>query len=222
MAKEKDKKVLVTIRGWFLGFAEKLQDELLKRGVSSEDIYAFVQKKGDPCVSKIAEELVKMLKASTVASELLSPVGTVKVPGNDKFVASDHFTTNSKAVKIAWLGNNFEQHFLAKVEEPQSEVVLRYAKLKQGSSDKPILAELGDKAETTLASIWEFLKKQPNGESGALLTNGYANIFYVRDAKGVLWAVDAYWDSGSWGVYAYSVEDPFRWSDGSRVFSRNS
>jgi len=170
----------------------------------------------------LRESLVPNEKASTVASELLSPVGTVKVPASGKFYASDHFTTSIKAVNIAWIGDAFQQDFLAKVEGSQSEVELRYDMLKQNSLDKQILSELGDKAETTLASIWELLKKQPNGESGALLTNGYANIFYVCDAKGVLWAVSAIWRSDSWDVSAYSVGSPFGWSVSSRVFSRNS
>jgi predicted metal-dependent peptidase len=99
---------------------------------------------------------------------------------------------------------------------------LRVSQLKKNSLDKPILAELGDKAETTLSAIWELLTKQPNGESGVLLTNGYANIFYVRDAKGVLWAVGARWSSGGWYVCASSVEGPGGWNEGSQVFSRNS
>ena len=62
---------------------------------------------------------------------------------------------------------------------------------------------------------------QPNGELGVLLTNGWANIFYVLYANGVLRALIVDWDGGGWGVSALSVSDPRRWFDGSRVFSRN-
>ncbi len=155
-------------------------------------------------------------------SDLLSPVTTVKIPATGKFFASDHFTTNIKAVKFAWFGDNFKQHFLHKEEAPQGEVELKVSQLKKDSLDKPILTELGDKAETNLTSIWELLEKQPNGEQGILLTNGYANIFYVRDSKGVLWAVGVYWDGDGWGVDADSVEIPFEWFVGFLIFSRNS
>ena len=157
-----------------------------------------------------------------VAARILGKLSTIVLSATGKFIASDHFSTDSKEVKISWLGDNFQREFLAKVEEPQAGIELCYAKLKKASIDAPILAELGDRAEITLASIWELLKKQPKGESGKLLTNGYANIFYVRDAKRVFWVVDVYWYCGGWGVDADSVEDPGEWHAGGPVFSRNS
>ena len=66
------------------------------------------------------------------------------------------------------------------------------------------------------------MAEQGNGEDGILLTNGYANIFYIRDIKGVFWAVGCGWDGGGWRVGAISVEDPRGWDGGRRVFSRNS
>ena len=59
------------------------------------------------------------------------------------------------------------------------------------SVDGPILAELGGeaKAETTLTEVYSLMEAQKNGENGPLLTNGYANIFYVRDVNGALRAV---------------------------------
>ena len=66
------------------------------------------------------------------------------------------------------------------------------------------------------------MAEQGNGEDGILLTNGYANIFYIRDIKGVFWAVSCRWIGGGWDVSASSVEDPRGWVGGGRVFSRNS
>ncbi len=96
--------------------------------------------------------------------------------------------------------------------------------LKRASPDAPILAGLEDKAEVSLAHMFDLLKKQAHGEEGVLLTNGYANIFYVRDADGILWAVVAYWGSGyrDWLVEAHSIGTPGRWGGGGRVFSRDS
>jgi hypothetical protein len=54
-----------------------------------------------------------------------------------------------------------------------------------------------------------------------LLTNGRANIFYVEDAKGVLWAVGARWNSGrGWFVFAGLVSGPAGWDAHYLVFSR--
>ena len=76
--------------------------------------------------------------------------------------------------------------------------------------------------ETTLAYLYELLSRQPKGESGVLLTNGYATIFYIKDANGKLWAVRVYWRSyyGEWCVGADSVAYPDEWHGGYRVFSR--
>ena len=66
------------------------------------------------------------------------------------------------------------------------------------------------------------MKQQPNGEKGALLNDGRWNIFYVPNTAGVLRAVLCNWRGDGWLVHANSIEDPRRWLDGDRVFSRNS
>ena len=175
---------------------------------------------GEEGVQQLLSGTLVVVKAAI--SSLLEEVGIVNLPSTGKFLASDHFTTNSKEVKIAWIGENFQNNFLGKVEDPQGKTTLRISKFKKNSLDQPILDELGSKAETTLANIWELLKKQPNGQSGKLLTNGYVNIFYVRDAKGVLWAVGVHWSSGGWHVFACSVGHPHEWRGGHQVFSCNS
>ena len=158
------------------------------------------------------------------ALSILSQVGTVEANGAKKFIAKDHFkedTSRKAEVKISWLGENFKDIFLGKTEEDVENATLTVHRLEKSSLDAPILAELGDRAETTLTYLYKLLKKQPNGEKGILLTNGYANIFYIRDAnKGILWAVHAYWHGAGWFVNAYSVEYPNWWIAGNQVISR--
>ena len=100
--------------------------------------------------------------------------------------------------------------------------MLVYHRLRKASVDAFIIAELGGEAaaETTLAGVHGLMTLQPHGQEGALLTNGLANIFYVRDRKGVLRAVYVAWHGGGWSVSALSVEYPGRWDDGSQIFSR--
>ena len=158
----------------------------------------------------------------------LEPVGTVTVQATtEPFIARDHLvkdTSQKAAVKIAWISSSFEGWFLGETKGPAPEARIRYAQLTRSELDGPILKELGNTAETTLAAIHGLMKLQPNGESGALLTNGYVNIFYVRDINGVLRAVCVGWYAlgGGWGVYAFSVAGPGGWVGGGRVFSRNS
>lgn len=156
---------------------------------------------------------------------LMELLGTILVPAtSNPFIARDHFVidTSKKAkVKISYLGDNFKDNFLGKIEEPFAGSMLRYGKLKKGSVDRPIIAELGGEAkvETTLAEMFSLMEK---GEEGGLLTNGYANIFYIRDKKGVLWAVRCHGDGVGWFVRAFSVDDPLEWRAGGQVFSRSS
>jgi len=70
--------------------------------------------------------------------------------------------------------------------------------------------------------MFALMAEQGNGEDGILLTNGYANIFYIRDINGVFWAVYCCWDGDDWCVNANSVGNPNGWSSGNQVFSRNS
>lgn len=155
---------------------------------------------------------------------LLEPLGTITMAPRLEFVAGDHFVINTDPkvpATISFLGSNFREWFLGKIEEPAAETMLRYAKLIRSEFDGPIMAELGDHKETTLAQIFALMERQLNGEEGVLLTNGLVNIFYVHDVNGVLRAVDVYWSGVGWLVFAVSVSDSRRWHDGLRVFSRN-
>jgi len=159
---------------------------------------------------------------------LLIPVGTTIVAATTTlFVARDRFVVNTgkKApVKISYLGDNFKDWFLRKEEQSFEGSTLKYGKLFRSSVDGPILKELGGEAEaeTTLTELYALMEVQKNGEKGILLTNGYANIFYVRDAAGSLRAVFARWYDGGWYVYAYAVTNPGAWFGGGQVFSRDS
>ena len=179
------------------------------------------------------EEMVDALiqgraKLEVKLVQILNWIGTTTISATtEKFVAKDKFRKDSKEVKFYGIWNNFTEWFLSgngKIEEPIDEKELRYGKLIKYSLDGPIVEELGGeaKAETTLTELHDLLKKQANGEEGDLLTNGYANIFYVKDTSGVLRAVDVHWDDAGWIVAANSVEHPGDWSVGYRVFSRNS
>jgi hypothetical protein len=131
---------------------------------------------------------------------LLIPVGTTTVPGTTTlFVARDRFVLNTKKgapVKISYLRDNFKSWFLRKEEQPSGGSTLKYGKLSRYSADGPILNELGGEAEaeTTLTELFSLMQAQKDGGNGPLLTNGYANIFYIKDTSGVLRAVNAYWN----------------------------
>jgi hypothetical protein len=172
---------------------------------------------------------------------LLTPVGTITVRPATDFV----FQVNTKKdtlMKISFVSPNFKAWFPSwclpsrikiktvldgdpyrtPAEMGVTEATLCYHTLNRHSVDGPIIDQLGGEAKAKIART-EFtacMQKQANGEAGALLINGYWNIFYVRDDSGVLRVVGLRWGGGGWGVGADSVEDPREWHAGDQVFSR--
>ena len=224
MAK-KDVSAVVSGAGFVSSFWANLDKEVRKRGGSDEAIYEAL-KDDSPLIPRFAELVVEMSRPKNPS--LLIPVGTAMVTATTTlFVASDRFVVNTEKnapVKISYLGDNFMDWFLGKEEQPFGGSTLNYGRLSRSSLDGPIIAKLGGeaKAETTLTELFSLMEMQKNGESGPLLINGYANIFYIRDVNGVLRAVSAYWNSDGWRVAAHSIAGPHWWGGGDQVFSRNS
>lgn len=162
-----------------------------------------------------------------VAKKLLQRLSTtIVLPAVASFTASEHFvidTSSSAKVKISDLGDNFKANFLKKVESNEVAAEdLAINKLLENAFDPAIITALGGEAkvEITLGQFFAAFAKQPKGENGPLLTNGYANVGYVRDINGVLWAVHGYWDDGGWYFNANSLDGPYAWLGGYQFLSR--
>lgn len=165
------------------------------------------------------------LMVSEVANPLLEFLGVVTVPATtERFSVRDRIAAIRQSGRKIYMGSNLEEWFLNCTVEPVGETEIRYHKLLMDEVDGPIIAELGGKAraKTTLGEVFALMGQQLNGENGVLLTNGYANIFYIRDVAGVLRVVGVDWRGVGWDLDAGSVDYPYRWDEGSRVLSRNS
>ena len=158
-----------------------------------------------------------------VVVDILQKIGETNFPGAKKFVAKENFKLKKDGGICSYLGSNFTAWFMGKVEDDVAPSTLTYAKLTKNSKDDAIVASLGgeDKAKTSLVEIFHRISLQPNGETGSLLTSGWANIFYVEDVNGVLRAVDVYWRDDGWRVVANPVDGPDGWGADRLVFSRN-
>jgi hypothetical protein len=156
------------------------------------------------------------------AYQVLRPVAP-KPATNCPFKADDTFFNKKSGVKMVRHGDNFTSWFTGKVEENPSEGTLVPFTLTKRAYDREIIADLGgeEKAEVTLAEIWRLMERQANGQEGALLTDGWANIFYVRDVNGMLRAVDVNCGDDGWNANANALDDS-RWSGAGQVLSRNS
>jgi hypothetical protein len=191
-----------------------------------EDAVYWIGKK-----KELHRKIQQVLRRSTGATDvgavsattLLELVTTVQTAAVEAFSAKEKLAIGTQdGVKIVWHGDNFKTHFLGKCELDVPARDLRVHKLRKKSLDAPIIAELGGQelVETHLATMFEMLKKQVQGQKGDLLVNGYANIFYIKDDVGVLWAVGADWGGGGWSLDADSVTYPYAWSADGQVVSR--
>ena len=219
-----------TIPGWYINFQAAVLKQLPRPGEIDQQVAEGWESNQASLKNNLAECLLPPTPKTVVTSvetNLLEFVSTVTVSATTtKFVAKDNFIINTEAsakVKISYLGNNFKAWLRGKTEDQITEQTLHYSKLRQSSVDGPIIAELGgeEKSETTLTEMFFLMEKQRNGEAGVLLNNGYANIFYIRDACGVLRAVHVDWYDGGWDVNADTVAYPDGWIAGRQVFSRN-
>jgi hypothetical protein len=156
-------------------------------------------------------------------SSLLRRIGTVRVPSVSRFYAANAFGIDNPAEINFWLDPNFEANFLNKIEENITKRELVIDLLIESSLDGPIRAALTPaREESNLADLYELIKRQPKGQAGKLLTNGNANIFYIRDVHGNSWAVGTGWSSfdDAWDIEAFSITDLCRWTRGHQVFSQ--
>lgn len=197
---------------------EQLQD-VIRSGLFADLLDANVRE-----VNR--DEYRKVLGLKPLRPSLLELVTTVSIPSLSAFCADDYckVDTSSKAkISIAYLWPDFMRWFGGKTERPATEGELAVSTLTRNSLDAPILEEIGkEKRETTLSRFFHLLSLQGHGEAGVLLTNGWANIFYIRDKSGTLRAVGARWyaDDRGWRLGADSTDNPGGWREGRRVFSR--
>ena len=147
--------------------------------------------------------------------KLLKFIRPVSLPAIGEFVVAEKLCEGETVdgIKVAWLGENLKTNFLKKVEKPAPALELREHELVTPARDPAIITELGgeEQVETTSGQFWEFLKTADR-------TLWY--VRHIRDATGVLWAVDGHWYDGGLHVEAYALDDPFDWFAGARFLSR--
>ncbi len=122
-----------------------------------------------------------------------------------------------KMVKIAAIEDGFKHRFQSFNKDLLPKRVVCGYDLKQEETDLSVMNIIGPRFLTRMADLWSMLLRQPNGESGELLTNGMANVFYVFDGKEVC-AVILYWTRSGWHLDACATEDKNQWIVGSRIF----
>lgn len=126
------------------------------------------------------------------------------------------FFVNRKGLYI-WSG--FTERIVSKAEPTKKgfKFSIDSFDLVKNATDKKIesaLAEnhLWDESDVAVI-VAELIEKQPKGQEGTLLNNGYANLFYTG-----AFVVRVGWDGGAWRVYAWG-RGGREWVAEVRVFS---
>ena len=140
-----------------------------------------------------------------------------------RFVASESFTKSNTKVKFGYIDERLLKLF-GKIKEDVPTGELAVHTLLLGRHDPEIMVALGPQSRRfiKLGQFYQLIEAQGQGQEGPLLVNGRANIAYIIDENGALWAVRASWfpDYGDWGVSVDSVADLDEWVAGLRVLSQ--
>lgn len=138
-----------------------------------------------------------------MTSHTLRQIATVEVSACERFVAAEHFkehvggeSLREHESVICEFGGYFEKYFLGKIEEniPATTLTL-HVHSKKAMTDAGIVKELGERAETKLAQVYELLSRQLIGGAwGSTPSPLYhesraKNAFYIRGTDGDLWVV---------------------------------
>ncbi|QQR82120.1 hypothetical protein IPJ70_02420 [Candidatus Campbellbacteria bacterium] len=173
------------------------------------------------CVLDGTHRIVEIEKPAV--PPLFRYLDTVKIAAIPSFDVSAHFKVGkTDGVKVGYIDGFFTSCFGGLVEEAQPPLALRRNELTRTAYCADINTALGEGVEeATCGQIWALMKRQGQGRRGKLHVDGRANLFRVRDAKGVLRLVNVLWHAGSggWVVGAGKVDHGLAWDAGRLVFS---
>ncbi|MFA4996427.1 MAG: hypothetical protein WC536_04785 [Patescibacteria group bacterium] len=166
----------------------KLLNEALDELGLNFDQYSKLLSKGGAFKGKVKDAARQLL-----SSDLLEFVSTATIDPIDRFSVEDVVKSGKIGETKFWFGPNFKRIFGNLVETNIPAATLKFDRLKKGSVDGPIMEELGGASQIKafVAYIFTLCCRQGQGQEGVLLTNGYANIFYVPDPNNpeICWAV---------------------------------
>lgn len=200
-----------------------IMDMLEKSGRKDKDSVNRILARGDELKRVLLPAFQRLgAEVQLVNSHLLEPVSTVDFPAATVMPSRLENGKVEEGVNL-WLGGNAEsllRGYSSTIEAQATEG--RIHRLRKGSVDKPILAELGgeEAARLSFANMWGLVLAQSQSQPGPLLVNGYSNVFYPEEFPG--WAFYFRWCAGprGWHLQSYPVASADRWDAYSRFFSR--
>lgn len=161
-----------------------------------------------------------VLETPAVKTSLLRLLHTYTSSKVEEFTVKDHYREGTvQGVQIAFVTEEFKKLFYDKIEKHLSAALMCSHELLLDSLDPAIITDLGQNFKSTLAYLWDMLRLQSTGNKSVLLTNDNtkANILYIEDDAGTLWAVHVNWTRDGWVFGVRSVGDLIKWSAGGQV-----
>lgn len=200
----------------------RIRDEL---GVTPEEFHVLFTPDGEAHLEKMIGGLKKkpIVEAVKQAVVVLAFVATATVPAIATPLDPNEAFQNHQGLYVY---GDFREYVLPALKSISSvpEAQFTLSSLALNASDLAIRNAIPKNHLAEWYHILSFISQQPNGEKGVLLTNGYANIFYMLGVGGQVFAVRVHWHSGNreWNVRAWGLDGNGRWGAGSLVFSCNS
>ena len=163
-----------------------------------------------------AGHIETMLEQAINSMLVLAPRGTTTITVMERHDPDAFYRTRTGL----YVWSDFRSRIVAKARPTEAEAfTVESAELVRDLTDEEIESALPKKhlfRETELcAVIAGLIAKQSNGEKGALLNTGYANLFYTFSCVvSVRWRAD----DREWRVFTCR-RGAYRWYAGGRVFS---
>lgn len=156
-------------------------------------------------VASVIRRLVARYPVLT-ETRLLKPVAQATVPARTKsFNAATFYQTGTGLYVYDTFADRLDLSARPTVDSaPERPYVASL--LKANAYDTDIRKELPETHLSTLEDIASLIGAQRSGQSGLLLNNGYANIFYVEGKNGEVFAVNVRWHSGNRYCYVNDLE----------------
>ena|SRR3990167_4262515 len=124
------------------------------------------------------------------------------------------FTENTN--NISYISHNFKDHFGDMAVEIPKKLKLEVKVLEKNMTNQEILNEFKPKP-ITLGQLAYCVK---NPENCGLRTDGWANLFFIKNKANEIWLVSAYLFSVGWDFSADPLDGPDWWRGVGQVFSR--
>jgi hypothetical protein len=153
-------------------------------------------------------------------TRLLKPVRKSTVPARTKpFNAAAFYQTGPGLYVYDTFADRLDLNARQTVDSAPERPYVASLLIKENAYDKDIRKELPETHLSTLEDIAGLIEAQPNGKSGFLLSNGWANIFYVEGKNGEVFAVFVLWSSDNrrWCVGGWKLDGDGYWRSGCQV-----